>query len=202
MIGIASWAQETCPNDEIWYEASAKLSETKETYHSGLHTNAFSVSILSHSFSDGKGIIKFKRDVTTIGERAFYKCSGLTSVTIPNSVTSIGEDAFCDCTGLTRVTIPNSVTSIGGFAFCGCSGLTRVDITDLEAWCNIRFGNYYANPCYYAPHLYLNNEEITDLVIPDSVTSIRNYAFYGCSGLTSITIPNSVTSIGDDAFYD
>ena len=116
------------------------------------------------------------------------------------SVTSISSLAFDGCSGLTSVTIPNSVTKIGTCAFQSCSGLTRVDITDLAAWCNISFADGSANPCLHAHHLYLNNEEITDLVIPNSVTSIGSNAFRGCSGLTSITIPNSVTSIGRYAF--
>ena len=92
--------------------------------------------------------------VTSIGERAFYDCSGLTSVTIPNSVTSIGGRAFEDCSGLTSVTIPNSVTSIGDRAFFCCFGLTSVHISDIAAWCNIDFDSNGSNPLSYAHHLY------------------------------------------------
>ena len=140
--------------------------------------------------------------VTSIGSSAFSGCSGLASVTIPGGVTSIGNYAFSGCSGLTSVTIPDSVTSIGDSAFDGCSGLTSVHITDIAKWCSISFGGFSANPLCYAHNLYLNGAEVTDLTIPDSVTSIRSYAFYGCSGLTSVTIPDSVTSIGDYAFYN
>ena len=121
------------------------------------------------------------------------------------SVTTIGERAFWDCSGLTSVTIPNSVTSIGGYAFYNCTGLEKVIVKDLAAWCNIAFNSYSRfcgdNPLYYAHHLYSDeNTEITDLVIPDGVTTIKRYAFYGCSGLNSVTLPESVTSIGSSAF--
>ena len=147
--------------------------------------------------------------VSTIGNYAFESCTSLTSVTIPNSVTSIGEKAFDGCTSLTSVTIGNSVTSIGNNAFKGCSGLTSVHISDLAAWCKIYFfvaenNPPESNPLKYAHHLYLNGTEITDLEIPNSVTSIGQYAFYGCSGLTTIKIPTTVAlgDIGDGAFHE
>ena len=98
------------------------------------------------------------------------------------------------------MTIPNSVTSIEDGAFYRCFGLKEVHISDIAAWCNIDF-NALSNPLSEAGHLYLNGEEVKDLVIPVSVTAIKDYAFSGCSGLTSVTIPNSVTSIGDYAFF-
>lgn len=137
-------------------------------------------------------------NVTSIGYEAFYCCEGLTSITIPNSVTSIGYKAFYSCDGLTSITIPNSVISIDYEAFYGCEGLTSVHISDIAAWCNIKFGD--SNPLEYAQHLFMDGKEIADLIIPNSVTSIGNQAFLGCSSLTSVTIPNSVTSIGDYAF--
>ena len=139
--------------------------------------------------------------VTAIGNSAFDNFSGLTSIDIPNSVTSIGDEAFWGCSGLTSITIPNSVTFIGDGAFHDCTGLTSVNIHDLDAWCKIDFNNFYSNPLYYAQHLFIDGEEPTDLVIPESVTSIGGYAFYGCTGLTSVTIGKSVTSIGGYAFY-
>ena len=139
--------------------------------------------------------------VTSIGNYAFYNCDGLTSVTIPNSVTSIRSSAFNACDGLTSVTIPNSVTSIGEDAFYNCTGLKKVIVPDIAAWCGIAFGNGRANPLNFAKHLFSDETtEITNLIVPNSVTSIGDYAFYYCSGLTSVTIPNSVTNIGSNAF--
>ena len=119
---------------------------------------------------------------------------------IPNGVTNIGNYAFSGCRGLASVAIADSVTSIGNSAFSGCSGLTAVHIQNLAAWCGISFDNSSANPLYYVHHLYLEGEEVMDLVIPNGVTNIGNYAFSGCRGLTSVAIPDSVTSIGEGAF--
>ncbi len=146
-----------------------------------------------------------KNGVTSIGDYAFRDCSNMTSVTIPKGVKSIGSRAFYNCSSLTSVTIPDSVTSIGSYAFGACNNIKEVHITDIAAWCKISFwhetnSSNPSNPFAYAYNLYLNGTLVTDLVIPNSVTSIRPYAFYGCSSLTSVTIPNSVTSIGDRTF--
>ncbi len=146
------------------------------------------------------GDITIPNGVTSIGERVFYYCSSLTSVNIPDGVTSIGVEAFSSCKSLASVTIPDSVTSIGKDAFYACTGLMKVYITDIGAWCNISFANYAANPLSLTENLYFNNNLVKELVIPDGVTSISDYAFYGCESLTSVIIGDDVTSIGNSAF--
>jgi len=125
----------------------------------------------------------------------------ITNLVIPNSVTSIGDTAFYGCSGLTSVTIGSGVTSIGREAFWNCSGLKKVIVKDIAAWCGIKFDGYGSNPLEFARHIYSNEDtEITNLVIPNSVTSIGGSAFVWCSSLTSVTIGSGVTSIGDGAF--
>lgn len=138
--------------------------------------------------------------VTSIGVDAFVGCSGLTSITIPSSITTIEESAFCYCSGLKSVTIPNSLTSIGGYAFSSCYNLEKVCISDLATWCAIDFKNVASNPLSYANNLYLNNELVTELTLPNNVVSIGNYAFTGCNFIR-LTIPDNVTDIGKYAFY-
>ena len=168
---------------------------------SGAMTNYYySSDIPWLSYKDDIKTVIIEEGVTSIDNYAFDGCGSLTSVTIPNGVTYIGKSAFNGCSGLTSVTIPNSVTRIGSSAFYNCSGLQKVIVPDIAAWCGI---NFLGDPFNNSHHIYSDeNTEITDLVIPNSVTSIGSMAFRNCSGLTSITIPNSVTSIGNSAFMN
>ncbi|MBR4282246.1 MAG: chorismate synthase, partial [Clostridia bacterium] len=125
----------------------------------------------------------------------------ITKVIIEEGVTNIGEYSFYNCANLASVTIPSSVTSIGSLAFYNCTGLIRVDTPDLSAWLNIDFGSVSDNPTYYTKSLYVNGKSAKDIIIPDGITSIKDYAFYNCANITSVEIPNSVTSIGEETFY-
>ena len=159
-------------------------------------------------------IIPTDGSVTSIGNYAFFGCTGLTSVTIPDSVTSISWYAFSNCTGLTSITIPNSVTSIGERAFYGCTGLTNITIPDsvtsigssaFYGCTGLTTVNWNATACTsagssdYPIFRYCSN--LATVNIGDNVKIIPYFAFSGCTGLTSITIPDSVTSIGGWAFY-
>ena len=123
----------------------------------------------------------------------------ITNLVVPLGTTEIKDYIFSNFSDITSVTIPDSVTSIGGYAFYGCSGLTSVNIPNIKSWMNISFSGTVGNPLYYAKNLYLNNELITDLIIPNSVTAIKSYSFVN-SSLETVQIPNSVTSIGRCAF--
>ena len=198
----------TQPNNEIWYTSSdGKVVKPKDV---------FGAVIESNTYKNGKGILKFQGDVTTIGKDALYRCDNLTSVTIPNSVTTIGESAFRGCDNLTSVTIPNSVTTIGDYAFNYCSNLTSVTIPNRVT----TIGREAFDGC----------KSLTSVTIPNSVTTIGHEAFCDCISLkefkgkyaadggrclikdniiiayanasgATYDIPNSVTKIGYSAFY-
>ena len=172
------------PMNIIRYEASEKLTETTSDKSSGLHTNKFNTTIVSHTFENGVGTIEFEEDVTTIYKYAFYNCGNMTSIDLPNSVTSIcidgnvSDGAFQYCYGLTSITIPNSVTTIGKCTFMN-SGLISIDIPN--------------NVTTIGSSAFSNCSGLTSVTIPSGVTSIGR-AFGSCANLESIVVNNSNTT--------
>ena len=136
-------------------------------------------------------------------DNIFTGCENITSLSFGDSVEHIPAYLCAErwAKNLTSLTIPERVTSIGYNAFSGCESITKTNYTgDIAGWCNIEFAYKSSNPISYSHNLYINEQEIKDLVIPDSVKSIWDYAFYGCSSLREIIIHNSVTDIGKYAF--
>ena len=212
----AQWQENTPTIDPTWQITYTSSNDSIVTPYA---TDVFGANIVSNEYKDGQGVITFDGSVTSIGEKAFFERSSLTSITIPNSVTSIGNSAFFQSYSLTSITIPNSVTSIGYYAFAYCSSLISITIPNS------------VTSIGYSAFAYCN--QLSSSTIPESVTSIGYSAFAGCTSLTSMVvesgnttydsrescnaiietatntliagcqntvIPNSVTSIGSSAF--
>ena len=167
-------------DNEIYYTSSNDYIVEPDA------TDVFGANIVSNTYENGKGVIKFDAPVTSIGEDAFLKCRSLASVTIGNGVTSIERNAFANCDNLTKLTIPNSVISIKHSAFSGCYSLTSITIPDsvtsIEGW------------------TFHSCQRLKNITIPNSITSIKELTFFDCESLTSITIHEGITSIEFSAF--
>lgn len=138
--------------------------------------------------------------ITELPAYIFAGCSSLASFDIPAKTTRIDDSAFAGCSALTAIAIPSTMGIIEASAFSGCTGLKRVDITDLGAWCDILFDGGGANPLTLAGNLYLNNELVTDLKVPESVKSLSSYVFQGATCLKTVSLPTTLTAIPQYAF--
>ena len=193
--------------DGIFYNKTSDntVAVTYKGYYYDSYSDEYEGNIVIPSSVDYNGTTY---SVTSIGNYAFYPCTSLTSIEIPNSVTSIGELAFGYCTSLTSIQIPNSVTSIGDYTFSNCSSLTSIKIPNSVT----SIGESAFRGCESLTSIEIPNSvtsigegafsscNLTSVEIGNSVTSIGDYAFSNCSSLTSVIIGNSVTSIGNSAF--
>lgn len=194
LTSVGSWAH-SFEVDGIYYQILSSEQRTISVTHcfdskvkySGDVVIPESVIFYGVSNDDGVYYDGVTFNIISIENDAFNDCSGLTSVSIPNSVTKIADWAFEGCIGLTSITIPDSVTEIGVYAFSNCSALTSVSI-----------GHGVTS---IGERAFFGCSALTSIVLPNSVTEIGEGAFWECSSLSSIAIPGSVTSIGEDAFY-
>ena len=180
-----------------------------------MKTDVYGASIVSNVYKNGVGVITFDGPITSIGDYAFFDCSNLTSITIPDSVTLIGERALYRCSSLTSVTISDNVALIGVGAFSGCSSLTSITIPDSVTLIGDgAFENCSSLTSFYGKFASEDNRcliidgvlksfaqaGLTTYAIPNSATAIGENAFKNCKSLTSVAIPDSVTSIRPYAF--
>ena len=199
-------------NNEIWYTSSDGKVVTP-------YVSNFNVNIVSNEYSDGKGVITFDGNLTEIGNAVFFNRTALTSITLPESVTALGRSAFYGCTGLTKFVIPKSVTVINANAFSGCTGLKEIiipsSVTKIEYTAFYRCSGVESIKVDEGNTVYDSRSDCNAIietatntlifgcqntVIPASVGTIGQSAFYDCSNLKFITIPESVTAIKDLAF--
>ena len=164
-----------------------------------------STSVISHDYDEesGEGVVVYEGEVTELNSYCLQFTYALKSIVIPEGVTTIRYHAFYECTNMTTISLPKTLTTVTGNAFDSCSSLKdgKLIVDDLAWWCSISFGGVYDNPLFYAKHLYSDEEtEITNLVIPEGITNIPNYAFYRCEGITSVSFPTTLKSIGTGAF--
>ena len=207
LIAATSWAYDfsaVAPSGHTLYYNFSDSRNVRVTYQ---HNGTYAYSDLSGSLVIPESVTYCGSTymVSGIGNYAFQNCRGLTSVTIPNSVTRIYSYAFSGCIGLINVAVPNSVTEINNNAFDLVRNITYYGAAIGMPWGALCMNGHIEGYLVYTDNTRTNligcSPLATSVTIPNSVTSIGSYAFYGCSNLTSITIPNSVTSIGSSTFY-
>ena len=193
--------------EKVYYQGTFKQwCNIKNTYYLMAFAKSLYVLNEKQEYEEVTEIV-LPEGVTSNEYGAFYGYDNVTSITIPEGETSIGVDAFGYSSSLISIIIPASVTSIGDSAFSNCENLEKVYYQGtLKQWCNITFGNYLSNPMYYAKSIYMldeNNEykEVTEIILPEGMTVVNDYTFYGFENVTSITIPESMMVFNEHAIF-
>ena len=188
-------------NSQIYYTATAKV----EPYNA----DAFGATIASNEWDSttGEGVITFDGTINTIGAYAFYMCSNLQSVHIPKEVTSIKAQAFRECLRLNDVYLSSGIASIGQSAFVGCFdiynstyGSINFHINSIEDWCRIDMPKEITS-AQETIYLKVNDMSVTDIIIPETITAIKPYAFKSCR-VNYVSMHEDISSVGDEAFYE
>ena len=188
------------------------LNDGTETIGSGAFENCESLKELSvpdsvteigsGAFSNCISLerVDLSSEIICLNSYIFGNCEKLKAVAIPEKTEYIGSGAFYNCSSIESINVPSKVKTIDSGAFSGCLNLKKVETKNISSWCMIDFGDATSNPLYYAGELYQNGEKVTSLEIPDTISTVKPFAFYNCRSIESVSIPESVTSIGKHAF--
>lgn len=144
--------------------------------------------------------VKLGKHVLQVGEYAFFGCVAMEIVELNEGLTRLGQHAFSGCRKIQQIAIPATMEAIDAWAFFECVGLTKVEISDLRKWYDIAFGGVYSNPVQLAGALYVGDELLTELIVPEEITVIGAWTFAGCKDLKEVTLHASITEIGQRAF--
>lgn len=187
----------TPPNNEIWFTTT----DGRELM--SLNEEAFDVAVEDVIYSEyGINIILFDGRLTTIGEEAFRDAANIFNLSLPNSVQEIGARAFYDCKNIECLTLGTGLRHCKEAAFDNCINLHSLHIPNIESWCKISFDSDTANPAYYSQSLLVERVKISELHIPEGITSLSKYAFCGNIFIKSVHIPSSLSDIGKRAFAE
>ena len=194
---------EVMGNNEIWYTSTDGKIVTPND------PGAFYANIVSNTYVNGKGIIRFDGDVTRVGAMAFYDCGNLKSISLPETVNAIGDRAFLWCSSLAQISLPEALTSIGSYAFHLCSSLAQISLPEgLTSIGGFAFENCSSLAQISLPEsltsigvaAFDGCSSLAQISLPEGLTSIRSSAFRFCSSLAQIDLPEGLTSIGEEAF--
>ena len=206
-IGVRSFESCTSLQTVHWGDCVQTIGDGAFSYCRGLSTINLPNSVISlgnnaFEWCSAANSIIIGNSVNSVGESAFGFCSSVTTLIIGSSVETIGNGAFSDCSSITSVNIPSSISYIGGGAFYNCSNIVRVSYNgSISEWLNINFNGIYSNPVQHSRSLYINDNVVKSVVVPEGITRINNSTFCGMDSLYSVRLPSSLLAIDHFAFY-